>query len=353
MKDKLLSTIAKIARQGRLRLLLFILLFVGLSAAAPYLIYKEMGAQPLAFDADLLSWPVLAGVVVLLIVYFGADGLRLLYTLRALGHSVPKRSLWQLVFINIFISNVTPMATGGGVGQVWYLQRLGVPVGTAMAATTVRTMLAMLFIFFPAPLLVLFMEPLQKLWGGDKMGVYLALIAGAYLGFFVVVLWKMRWIMLVISQCLALLVRFHLLSPARRLQLRRSIWKELVRFRVGVKAYFHGSKSAVFLSVLFTFIFLLALFSLPALLLWGLGYDVGYLTSVALLLVTTFFMYFAPTPGASGVAEGLFGYSFRNLVGPEDLLLAIIAWRFLTIHIGMLIGAAVTLRQVAKRGRRG
>jgi uncharacterized protein (TIRG00374 family) len=84
----------------------------------------------------------LLSIVLLVIVYFVSDGLRLHYTLRALGYRLPLPVILRLVFVNQFFSNITPMATGGGFAQVWYLQRHGVPLGHAMAATTIRTVLA-------------------------------------------------------------------------------------------------------------------------------------------------------------------------------------------------------------------
>jgi uncharacterized membrane protein YbhN (UPF0104 family) len=73
---------------------------------------------------------------------------------------------------------------------------------------------------------------------------------------------------------------------------------------------------------------------------------VDYGLTLGLLVVTTFIMYFAPTPGASGVAEGVFGLFFSALVQSGDLVLTILVWRFLTIHLGMLIGVPVTLHTV-------
>jgi uncharacterized membrane protein YbhN (UPF0104 family) len=60
-------------------------------------------------------------------------------------------------------------------------------------------------------------------------------------------------------------------------------------------------------------------------------------------------MYFAPTPGASGVAEGGYGLLFSQLVKSRDLTLLTLLWRFLTIYIGVLIGLVVVYREVFSR----
>jgi hypothetical protein len=57
------------------------------------------------------------------------------------------------------------------------------------------------------------------------------------------------------------------------------------------------------------------------------------LTVLAFQVVVTFFMYFAPTPGATGVAEGGYGLLFAQLVQRQDIALLTLTWRFLTILI--------------------
>ncbi len=81
----------------------------------------------------------------------------------------------------------------------------------------------------------------------------------------------------------------------------------------------------------------------------------GYFAMTALFfvlafqVVVTFFMYFAPTPGATGVAEGGFGLLFSQLVQKQDIVVLTLAWRFLTIYVGVVIGIVVVYREMFKR----
>ena len=72
-----------------------------------------------------------------------------------------------------------------------------------------------------------------------------------------------------------------------------------------------------------------------------MGYKVPIWTLLAFQVVVTFFMYFAPTPGATGIAEGGYGLLFAQLVQKQDIASLILSWRFLTIYIGVLIGIVV------------
>ena len=349
MKKQLATTISSIAHAGWLRLLLFTLAFITFSAAAPYLIYRHLEAQPLSFDPRLLSWPVLGGSLLLLAVYFGSDGLRLYHTLRALGQNLPKRYLGKLVFINILFSNLTPLASGGGFAQIWFLRRHGIRLGTATAATTVRTLLAMVFIFTPTPFLLIALGPLHNKAIIGSLEIGFVLLASVYLVFFLVVLLRIRWILILLDALLGLLHRRRLFGERRFRRWRARTRRELFRFSYSFGAYLKGPKKHILLSILYTATFLLALFSFPSLLFWGLGYRIDYLTATGLLLVATFIMYVSPTPGASGIAEGVFGIFFASMVASSDLVLVVIAWRFLPIYTGMLIGIPVTLHEILRK----
>ncbi len=325
----------------------FALLFILLSAGGTWAIWHQFADNSFSFDDRLLSAPFLIAAVVLLGIYFAADGLRLHFTLRALGHSLPIGQIFRLVFINIFFSNVTPMATGGGFAQIWYLQRKGVPVGTATAATTIRTVLAIAFIFSVTPICLLWLDALegQPLLG--EVSGLLALFIALYLGFFAIVLLKTRWLIAPLSTLIDLLHRIHVINEPRRRRWQFGMKREMVRFARSFAIYIRGPRRDVLLSVVFTLVFLISLFSFPALLMTALGYDVDYLTVIGLLFVTTFIMYFAPTPGASGISEGVFGSFFSTLVSANHLVLVTVAWRFLTIYLGMIIGLVLMQRELA------
>lgn len=333
------------------RLALFSVLFVLLTVAGFYAIYDHFSGRSLTFDSRLFAPEVLSVTVLLLLIYFSADGLRLYYTLRALGYRIPKKAMAKLVFINIFFSNITPMATGGGFAQVWFLHEHGVPIGKATAATTIRTVLAIFFIFSLTPVFLLTLEPLQDKAIISDIGTALAVFIVLYLLFFAVVLLRAHWLIGPLSFLCKGIHKLQLISPERHLRWQYKTRREMLRFSHSFSEYCRGSKVAILLSVLFTFIFLLSLFSFPALLMWGLGYDVNYLISLGLLVVTTFIMYFAPTPGASGISEGVFGSFFSDILAKNHLLLVTFSWRFLTIYLGMLLGLFILQRYLVNSAK--
>jgi len=258
------------------------------------------------------------------------------------------------VFINLFFSNITPMATGGGFAQIWFLSHHGVPVGRATAATTIRTILAVLFIFSLTPVFLLTLRPLDGNSITGDIGTALAVLIVLYLGFFLVLLFRTRWLIGPLTRLLRAARRFHLISERRHQRWQFKARREMLRLSRSFGDYLRGAPVFVWLSVLFTAIFLLSLFSFPALLMHSLDYSVDYVLSVGLLVVTTFVMYFSPTPGASGISEGVFGSFFRDILSGNHLILVIVGWRLLTIYLGMIIGLVVLQRElVANRRRAG
>ncbi|QJD57704.1 flippase-like domain-containing protein [Pseudomonas sp. gcc21] len=342
-RDNLPDTSAK-------RLVGLSLLFICLSGLGIWAIYLQVPDTSLTFDFRLVSWQTLLAVAGLLGTYYLSDALRLYYTLKALDQQIALKEVFRLVFVNIFFSNITPMATGGGVAQIWYLRRHGVRLGTATAATTIRTILAVIFIFGLTPIFLLTLDHLNNQTIISRVGGLLAVMIIAYLSFFAILLLRTRLLILPISAVLRRAHSLGLLKEARHRHWQYKVRREMLRFSHSFSVYMRGSKRNVLLSILSTFVFLLSLFSFPALLIFALGYDVDYLVTIGLLVVTTFVMYFAPTPGASGISEGLFGSFFSTILGANHLVLVTIGWRVLTIYLGMVVGLLVMQRELSRKG---
>jgi len=338
-----------IERIGRLRLVLFALLFVSLSLLVPFFLSKGLGGD-FHVDCGFLSLRTAVCLLGLLVVYFCCDGLRLYYVLRSMGHRIPLGGLAKLVFVNIFFSNITPMATGGGFAQIWYLRRFGIPLGTATAATTLRTFLATACIFGVSPFLLLFLHPFSTSSGGWILSLVFASLGIVYLSLFCLALLKRNWMIFVLHRGLNLLCRAKVIDRARAVSWRSKAVKEIVRFSRDIRRCSRGGAD-ILLSVACTAVFLMALFSFPFFLLRGTGYPVPYLLSVGLLILTTFIMYFSPTPGGAGFAEGLFGLFFLSSIPSSELVSVIVIWRFLTIYLGMGIGFIFMLTDLFGRRR--
>jgi len=331
------------------RLIRFSLLFIFLSALGVYAVYSQVSSQTITWDTRLLSVSFIVKITILLILYFFMDGFRLWCILRTLDYRITVESMIRLVYINIFVSNVTPLATGGGVAQVWFLQRRGVPVGTGMTATAIRTILAVIFIFGAGPILLLQLTDVQSVMEHTLILRTLVIFAILYLSFFIIVMLRTKTLIRFLLWILIIIQRLHLIRPSRRYRWKKYIIREMMRFSSGFRTFLKGNWWFIIASFSSTAVFLLALFSFPACICTALGYDVNYWLVIARLVITTFVMYFSPTPGASGIAEGVFAYFFSNILSAGHLVLVTILWRALTIYLGMGVGLVFTHREITKK----
>nr|WP_277347884.1 lysylphosphatidylglycerol synthase transmembrane domain-containing protein [Salipiger mangrovisoli] len=318
------------------------MLFVGLTAVGLTAVSSIFGGRIPSFDNRLVQPQTVVAILGFLIVYFLADGLRLYFVLRTIGARIRVHEIFPLVFINILVSNVTPLATGGGFAQVWYLRRHGVAVGASVAATTIRTVLAMLLIFTAAPL-IQFLHPNASSEGVARITTQsLSGIILIYLAGFLIVLFRPFWIAALLSRVLGFAARIGLIGRQRCIRWTVAVQRETQEFSASFARFARGSRMFALAAVLATLIFLLTLFAFPALLLEALGQEVDWLKVIGTLSVVTFLMYFAPTPGGAGFAELAFAGFMAAQMEADELLLVVFAWRFLTIYIGMAIGVIVS-----------
>ena len=331
---------------------LSVILFVTFSALGLWLAARVTGGGVPRLDPRLFEPPALALIAGFLVVYYLSDGLRLYHVLRGLDVTVRFGELIPLVFINILFSNITPLASGGGFAQVWYLRRIGVPVGTSAAATTIRTILAMIAIFVSAPLLQA-AGPSPALAGGMGRIVSqsVSVLVLVYLVGFIILLARPFWLVRGTDGLLRGLSGIRLISPARQRRWSEAIHRETVAFARGFRQFLAAPWRHALGAILWTVIFLLTLFSFPALLMVLLDHQIDWITILAAVAVVTFLMYFAPTPGGAGFAELAFaGLMFTQIDG-SDLVLVIFVWRFLTIYLGMALGLVVSAMVFAKARR--
>lgn len=318
-------------------------LFVALTLAGLWAVAGLFGGGLPRLDPRLFEPASLAVIGAFLAVYFLADGLRLYFVLCALDAHVPFRQVFPLVFINILVSNITPLATGGGVAQVWYLQKCGVAVGTSAAATTIRTMLAMLVIFVAAPLCQILLSTTQTsgLLGTilQSASVFIAL----YFAGFLILLARPLWLARTCEALLRMLSRTGLLAPSRGRRWSDAIRREAVTFSAGFRRFLTGRALLASAAALSTVLFLLTLFAFPAVLMTLLGQNPDWLAVIGTLSIVTFLMYFAPTPGGAGFSELAFAGLMAGQIEPAQLVLIIFVWRFLTIYLGMAVGVLVSL----------
>ncbi len=273
------------------------------------------------------------------------DGFRFIAIGRAAGERLSFRLGMTLTFLHYFGCAVTPMQSGGGPFQVYVLYKKRVPIGKGIAITLTRTLMTLLFLGLTVPVAV-FLEP-EILEGSLFLkGIF------SYVLVFVLVSWIFvilsivrprlikRWIQMLILR----LKRLGVVKPLKVLSIIRRINREIDNYNDNFHMFFTSGLPFFLFAIGLSALYLFFLFSVLPCLVWAIGLPVNYVQTLLVQGVFLFVLYFIPTPGASGFAEGGGAALFRLLVPWNLAGIMAFSWRFFTEYIGIAVGVAVAVR---------
>ena len=276
------------------------------------------------------TWSVaLAVLAVGLGLFF--DGSRLMHLVKISHEQITLYQAVQVVFGNYFLALLTPGATGGAVAQLMFLRHAGVPTGKAAVLVIVRTLLSIFFLVLCMPLIFLHDAGIVP---GVSNHALMAITATAFVVIVLLVIGARR------GYLDYLVIR---LTKRMRAERRRKVF-----------AFFRDTKSAVALlssaplQMLVVFaesgLNLLCIYAVVPCLLLGLGVtELDWYTVMGRMIFLNMLLYFTPTPGGSGVAEGGFVLLFSETVPAGTVGIIAVSWRLIAEYIPFLIGFYYTL----------
>jgi uncharacterized protein (TIRG00374 family) len=278
----------------------------------------------------------------------------------------PGVSFWTCVqseFANVAIAILTPSQSGGGPGQVYMLNRgAGVSVGTGLTAT-----------------LLSFMGTVVGLL---LMGLYSLLVSGVAASgpLFLAPVWTLT----AIAAALLLGAAWPDLFRVGLAALSRAAWRVLRRpealtdwwppqaartgpavdrmdgmtawlvdllytYREDVRRFLRHGRACFAAVCLLSVTFLLARALVPYLCARFLGVEGGTLRQILDVQVALIFLvFFAPTPGGAGIAEGASLWIMADIVPPGIAPYYNLLWRFSTTYLAALAGFLCLGRALAR-----
>lgn len=301
--------------------------------------------SPATFRALFAANPLYLGLAFLMTLGVALlDYLRLWLLVAGLGERLPFLFGLELIYANTFFSAITPFATGGGALQVYMMHEKGISIAKGIASTAMKFIQSIVFLGISSPLLLIFFPELVQTANIKYLFFYTSISFGIATAFYMTVLfwpWATRSI---VAFLLTLLQRLRLIHAERATRWNEKIIHIIQEFSSSFKSYFGGGKVYILLGFLCTILLFLIQFTIPVVLMWAFGLKVDLLPVIANQLVLMAVMYFIPTPGSSGVAEGGFAFIFMKFVPSHILGLLVIFWRFLTSYMGVIIGSYIFLR---------
>lgn len=306
-------------------------LFLGLIVllVSAVTIYFTIDLKALAsLDHFKLSSLILAALA--LTVGLFLDGRRLQRLVKMVGYDLSLQAVLRVIFSNYFMALLTPGASGGAVAQVLILKSYGIPLMEATPIVLVRTIFSILFLIVMLPLVV---------WQTDVTIPYISqgmLLTLSFLAVFslllVLYLLQTKFVRSLIYQ---LGNRLHKTSP-------KSLLIKLDRLNEGFGLLYKHPRDS-FLVFIESGLSLLALYCIGPALMFAFTGDLPLVTLLGYMIVLNLILYFAPTPGGTGVAEGLFIVLFGAFVPTGTIGLIAVAWRLVAEYIPFLIGMYAVL----------
>lgn len=302
-------------------------------------------SSPATLNSLVSANPLLLLLALLLAISVAVvDNLRLRLLVAGLGEKLTFAFGLELVFANNFFSAITPFATGGGALQVYMMHERGITIAKGMASTVMKFILSIVFLGISSPLLLLAFPGLVQTANIRYLFLYTTISFGIAAAFYLTVLFWPWATQSLVRLFLSILQRIRLIHAERAERWQEKILHIIQEFSTSFKSYFGRGKVYILLGFLCTVLLFLIQFTIPVILMWAFHQKVDVIPVIANQLVLMAVMYFVPTPGSSGVAEGGFALIFMKFIPKHILGLLVIFWRFLTSYMGVILGSYIFLK---------
>jgi uncharacterized protein (TIRG00374 family) len=249
------------------------------------------------------------------------------------------RTSAEVILTGAFLAAVTPFQTGGLPVQLYLFKRDGISYGKGTLIILLRA------IFYAIMMLILlpFLFPiLIKQYDATSIKI---------LSKYSLIVYPIIVLIIALALIKPDIIKNSLYKVSRLLGKRKNkaknlvdkMFKEIDEMKDGFWRFVREKKWHSISSFFLTFIAYIPYFFIAPLLLKGMGIDVSFIKIAFLQLVVVLFTFFSPTPGATGVSEGVFAIMFLGIVGKGLLGVFTILWRFFTFHLTALVGGIMTL----------
>src|SRR6266853_1306455 len=295
----------------------------------------------LAALAHLRGGWLVVGLALASLDWFGG-GTRLWVVARHVHPGVRWRDMVIAGGMSAWAAYLTPFQTGAGPTMMWVMRRAGVRLPEAMTSTFMTFVATVMFFALAGPLAI-------YLGAGRSLAEHNVVLGITYYGLFrtSLTIFGILGVLMLVAMMFPVWLRdaVHWLA-ARIEQLREGIDRAhdcLVAF--GTPRGWLALLWAVLLSGPSHANKLLAGYVA----LRTLGLHTNFVDILLLQTFITFLLYFAPTPGSSGLAELLSAAVMQIYVQPPELPTYTLVWRFINSYATVIVGSLLFWNWI-KRG---
>ena len=265
----------------------------------------------------------LAALALTLGMYF--DGLRLQRLVRMGGYSLSLVAILRVIFGNYFMAMLTPGASGGAVAQALILRSYQVPIGKAAPIVLVRTVFSILFLIVMLPIILLTKKiDVPYISNSQLLGISIFVVISTFVGIYMLQTRLMKQLVARISKVMK--------------NGNPKAWLlKLDEFNGGLSLLYANPIQSLIVFIE-SALSLLCLYAIAPALMYAFTTDISIVEIVNRMILLNLILYFAPTPGGTGIAEGLFVYLFAPFVPVGTVGLVAVAWRIVAEYVPFFIG---------------
>jgi hypothetical protein len=264
-------------------------------------------------------------------------------------HMSPRVTFFDSIRANLAtlcVGGITPFQTGG-VGHIYIYNRVGVPVSGTMTTGIIN---------FIGTLTFLIVSTGYVVWRAPAfLPKSVAFVSQYSLAMFAIVL--CLFVMMVVKPEVLLVLISRIQLPRRRgfkfaakmlgrltLKLERGI----LEHKAFTRMFTGKHKSTWVWCFAFSVGIYMSRFIGGYVIVHALGGNAAFWHVIAVQVVANFITLFAPTPGASGLAESLITGLMKPLLASEAAWLFALLTRFFTTYCGVSVGGIILVSQLSK-----
>ncbi len=332
-----------ILKRKKIRKILLTILFIALNVIVIAITaINEFGNSRNAAElAEVkINWWYLIPAVICFVVAFTLE----IYKYALMIRKVPERKISQqdanklarrTVILGRYYDNITPAAVGGQPFQVYYLHKNGEMTGGLATTISVFGMISIQIAFMIIAILCFIFSSVTR----DNP----ALIVTAWFGLIFYAFWPVMVGMAtffpkattnITKWCVKLLAKIRIVKNREAALIK--VEHEVAEYVKSVKTILKKPKLFVVVIIL-SLIFNILIASIPYFVLTTFGGTVDFMSCFALTIAVMSAVYFVPTPGNSGAAEGTF-YVVFSALSSGYVFWAMLFWRFFSYYIYIIMG---------------
>jgi len=320
-------------------------LFAVISFLGVAVVLVFFGQDPEGFFAALThlrgGW-LLVGLALASMDWFGG-GTRLWVVARHVHPGVRWRDMVFAGGMSAWAAYLTPFQTGAGPTMMWAMRRAGVRLPEAMTSTFMTFVATVAFFALAGPLAI-------YMGAGRSLAEHNVVLGITYYGLFraSLTIFGILGVLMLVAMVFPVWLRdsVHWLAT-RAVHRSRRVANRIEQLREGIDRA-HECLVAFGSPRGWLALFWAVLLSGPShankllagyVALRALGVHTNFVDILLLQTFITFLLYFAPTPGSSGLAELLSAAVMKIYVQPPELPTYTLVWRFINSYATVIVGS--------------